>query len=84
MAVSSFRKVTRNLAYGLEITFRYKIESGNIKYYWAVRSDALKRTPSKYDKSTLNRMGTQQEHFPERPLGRDHRKAYQRRVGEPG
>jgi hypothetical protein len=49
--------------HGQEIAFYYKIESGDIKYYSAPSSNARERTPSKYDKSALNRNGTQQRAF---------------------
>ena len=55
--------------HGKETAFSYKIESSDIKYYSTPSSDARERTPSKYDKSALNRNGTQQRAFQIVPWG---------------
>ena len=55
--------------HGQETAFRYKIESSDIKYYSTPSSEARERTPSKYDKSALNRAKTQQTAFQIVPWG---------------
>ena len=59
----------RSRLHGQETAFRYKIESSDIKYYSTPSSEARERTPSKYDKSALNRAKTQQTAFQIVPWG---------------